>query len=572
MDKATLCASLAACLLLLTLGIGAGRAAASNTDAYFVMDDFTDRPIKGEESPSYDYLEVQAVVHVNVSGFFNLTARLEYSRAEISRTSNNTYLNPGTHTILLRFRNQDIYAGQAVGNYVVQLGLRTPNFPLDPIEETYGTGFYHFSDFNPNYNAPYPPGSEFSFTDGSNLTVQNNYFVFVFDKSRSSMSYYFAKDKDGRNGRFTVTYLRVLGYQDNGDSFFQRSETTHAAALADGTWRSEPVEKGIHRAFGPYLLFNITYTVDMVDTRLGSTASVVEVTFSFYMTGNPHPSKDRVLTIAGSTQVELRVTIALSHIIGGSGLVLEQVAEDTTRNHDFLLRDAIAEFRYGEKDTRKSEQKLNPLQDESIPKLAFINRWEPVVYGRYTWVTAAQSSFGNVTVPATCDVSFIPEGKDLRLFLAYHIKDPKASFLVINDTFGFGLEGTNPPPPPPVKVEPTPHDPLLYVLGSILALSIIFLTMRLRSRSYNEEEDEIAQIEERELSGPLEAQEPRSIEEKAIGEEEEARRRWEKKQSEPEDGAPEDDGPPAQNGKDGSNGGARKDIPGDGRSTGRGGR
>jgi hypothetical protein len=571
MDRLTLCASLAACLLLLTLVPGAGRAASSSTDAYFVMEDFSDRPVKGEESASYDYLEVQAVVHVNVSGFFNLTARLEYSRAEISRTSNNTYLNPGTHTMVLRFRNQDIYSGQAIGNYLVLLALRTPGYPLDPIEETYQAGFYHFSDFNPNYVAPYPPGSEFSFTDGATLTVQNSYFVFSFDKSRASMSYYFAKDKDGRNGRFTVSYLRVLGYLDNGDSFFQRSETTHAADIQNGTWRCESVEKGIHRAFGPYLRFNITYTVNMVDLRLGSAVSVLEVTFSFYMTGNPHASADRVLTLAGSTQVELRVTLALSHIIGGSGLVLEQVAEDTTRNHEFLMRDAIAEYRLGEKNVRRAEQKFSPLADESIPKLAFINRWEPVVYGRYTWVTAAQSSFGNLTVPATTDVSYIPEGKQLRLFLAYHIKDPKASFLVINDTLAFGLEGTNPPPPPPVRPGPTPHDPLLYVLGSILALSIIFLTMRLRSRSYVEEEEEIAQIEERELGEPPEEPAPRSIEEKAIGEEDEARRRWEKKQTEPGESPPPNGASPGEKDTPGKEGPAGNGGSGDRRPAGKGG-
>jgi hypothetical protein len=531
MDRGTLCASLAACLLLLMLVPGIGRAAAANSDAYFVLDESSDRPVKGEESPSYDYLEVRAVVHVNVSGFFNLSARLEHSRAEISRTSNLTWLNPGRQAIVLRFGNQDIFSAQAVGDYNVLLSLRTPGFPLDPIEAAYQTGFYHFSEFNPGAVIPPPPDSEFRYTDGANLTVQNGYIVFGFDKNRARMSFHFAKDKGGENGRFAITCPRVLGYLDNGDSFFQRAETTHSAALANGTWRSDPVESGRHRAFGPYVRFNITYTVDLIDLRLGTPAAVLHVTFSFYMTANPHPSADRVLTVAGTTQIELRLTLELSHIIGGTGLVLEQVVEDTTRNHEFLLRDAIAEYRLGEKTVRRSEQKFSPRGDESIPKLAFINMWEPVVYGRYTWVTAAQSSFQNVTVPATTDVSYVTEGRQLRLFLAYHIKDPKASFLVINDTFAFGLEGTIPPPPPPVKPQPTPHDPLLYVLGSFLALAIIFLTMRLRSRAYVEEKEEIERIEEQELGAPPEEEAPASIEDRAVGEEEEARRRWEREQA-----------------------------------------
>jgi len=557
MDKGTLCASMVACLLLLTLVPGIGRAQAANTDAYYVLDEFSDRPVKGEESASNDYLEVQAVVHVNVTGFYNLTARLEYSRVEISRTSNNTYLNPGTHTLVLHFPNKDIYAGQAIGYYTVQLSLRTPSFPLDPIEDSVTTGFYHFSDFNPSPIPIYLPGSAFSFTDGANLVVQNSYIVFEFDKNHARMSYHFAKDKDGHNGRFTVSYLRVLGYLDNGDFFFQRGETTHSAGITNGTWDSDPVLTGVHPAFGPYLRFNITYNVSMVDLRLGAPVAVLKVTFSFYMTGNPHPSADRVLTVAGATQIELRVELELDHTIGGSGLVLEQVAEDTTRNHEFLLRDAIAEFRYGPNDVRKSEQKLNPLADESVPKLAFINRWEPVVYGRYTWVSAAQSSFGAATVPATTDVSFIPEGKQLRLFLAYHVKDPKASFLVINDTFAFGVQGDIPPPDRPVPPRPTPHDPLLYILGSLLALAIIYASMRYRTRSYIEEEDEIERIEERELGEPPEEEGPLSIEEKAIGEEEEARRRWEKKQTEPGDGPPQDDPSPGEKDRPGKEGMAK---------------
>lgn len=571
MDKGTLCASMVACLLLLTLVPGIGRAQAANADAYYVLDEFSDRPVKGEESASFDHLEVQAVVHVNVTGFYNLTARLEHARVEISRTSNNTYLNPGTHTIVLRYSNQDIYDARADGHYLVQLSLRTPGFPLDPIEDSYEAGYYYFKEFDPDYFAPYLPGSEFTYSDGNNLTVQNDYIVFKFDKSRARMSFYFAQDKDGRNGRFTVTYQRVLGYLDNGDSFFQRSETTHSAGIANGTWVPGPVENGTHRVYGPYLRFNITYTVDMVDLRLGTPVAVLKVTFSFYMTGNPHPSADRVLTVAGATQVELGLTLELSHIIGGSGLVLETVAEDTTQNHEFLLRDSIGEFRYPPDAIRKSEQKLNPLADESVPKLAFINRWEPVLYGRYTWVSAAQSSFGATTVPATADVSFIPEGKQLRLFLAYHIKDPKASFLVINDTFAFGLEGDKPPPPRPVKPGPTPHDPLLYILGSLLALAIIYASMRYRTRSYIEEEDEIERIEERELGEPPEEEGPLSIEEKAIGEEEEARRRWEKKQAEPGEGPAQDGPSPGDRDRPGKEGKARDGEPGVSRPSGKGG-
>lgn len=552
MNKGLLCASLAALLLLLALLPGAGSAAKANPDAFFVLEEFSDRPVKLEGSASYDYLEVKAVLRANVSGFYNLTARLEYARVELARISNNTYLNPGTHTIPLRFRNQDVYAGQAVGNYMVRLSLATPNFPLDPIEDSYQAGFYHFSDFNPDYQAPYPPGSEILYTDGSRLSAWNSFINFSFDKDRASLSFHFTQNRDGSNGRFTVTYLRVLGYLDNGDSFFQRSEITHEAALANATWKSEPVESGIHPAYGPYLRFNITYTLDLVDMRLGSAVSELDVTFSFHLTGNPHASADRVLVVAGSTQLEMQLSLRLSHIIGGSGLVLEQLVEDTTRNHDLLLRDQINEFRFRQDDIRRSEQKLNPLLDESVAKLAFINRWEPVVYGRYTWVTEARTRFQNVSVPATTDVSYIPEGTALRLFLAYHIKDPKASFLTVNDTFALGIEGANPPPPKPVEPGPPPHDPMLYILGAILALAIIFASMRYRTRSYIEEEREIERIEERELYEE-EPVPPASIEEKAIGEEEEARRRWERKQADGEKPPGEkDEGPPPGQGPGGA--------------------
>ena len=56
--------------------------------------------------------------------------------------------------------------------------------------------------------------------------------------------------------------------------------------------------------------------------------------------------------------------------------------------------------------------------------------------------------------------------------------------------------------------------------------------MRLRSRAYVEEEAQLERIEEQELGAPPE-EPPQSIEEKAFGEEEEARRRWDRKEAAP---------------------------------------
>ena len=558
-------ASVVVCLLLLTLVPMVSRAAEASTDAYFVFEDFTDQAVKGEESASFDYLEVKAVLHVNVSGFYNLSATLEYAKVGLARTSNSSALTAGTHAILLRFRNQDIYMGQAVGNYIIGLSLRTPSFPLEPLEGSYQTHFYHYSDFNPNLTAPYPPGSEFSYVDGARLTIRNNYLTFEFDKNRTSLTYYFTQDgKAGHNGRFTVAYPRVLGYVGIEGMLFQRGQTTHEAVLANGTWKTTFLESGTHRAFGPFVRFNITYTADMVDLRLKAPVSTLDTTFSFYFTGNPHPSADRSLMVMGTTQAELDVTMALTHIIGGSGLVLEQIVQDTTRNHDFLLHDAIGEFRYGRDNVQKTESPFRPLADESVPKLAFINRWEPVVYAQYTWVTAAQSEYLNTSTPMTTGVSYIPEGPDLRLFLAYHLKDPEASFLTVRSTFQFGLEGQVPPPAPPKSPEPVRHDPLLYILGSLLALAIIFASMRYRTRSYMEERRAIEQIEEQELSEPPEGA-PQTIEERAIGEEEEWRKRWEKRKKE-EGPPPDEDGDRAGDDDTAPPGGQK------GKGSGRGGR
>jgi hypothetical protein len=552
MRTGLLSASVVSCLLLLTLVPTVCRAADSNTDAYFVKDDFSDRAVKGEDSAKFDYLEVKAVVYVNVSGFYNLSASLEFQQTEIARTSNNTFLNPGTHAIFLHLRNREIYSSQAVGNFIVNLSLSTPNFRLTPIQDTYLTGFYHYADFNPDYFAPYPPGSEFGYTDGDFLTISNSNITFIFDKKHASMTYYFTRDKkEGKNGRFTVTYLRVLAYHDSGNSFFQKNDITAEAVLENGTWKNDIVEKGIHRAYGPYLRFNITYDVDMIDI-FNVKVSTLEVTFSFYFTGNPHTSVDKALTVAGATQAELDLCMTLSNTITSSGLVLEQVVQDTTRNHDIQLQDWIGTFRLKHDDKRLTESRLSPFTTEEVPKLSFINRWEPVIYARYNWVTAARSQFGNASSPVTTDVSYIPQGNQLRLFLAYHVRDSTAKFLSIQGTLEFGLEGTTPPPDRPVPPPPPRHDPLLYLLGSFLALAIILLTMRLRTRSYIEEDEAIEKIEAQELAkGEEEHPEaPFSIEEKAIGEEEEWRTRWEKREGEPGEGPPQEEEPPQRNAKE----------------------
>ena len=550
MDKAELCASVLVGLLLVSALLPAPAQADQNTDAYFVDSEFRDGAVKEEDSASYDYLWVRVALEANVSGFYNLTADLTYAQKGISTATNGSFFSPGLHFMELRFRNRDIYLSRAVGNYMVNLSLRTPNFPrMDPVERSYQTGFYHYSDFNPDYYGPYPNGSEYSYQDGANLTISNSYMTLIFEKGRATMSFYFTRDEGaGRNGRFEVSFVRVLGWQAGPVSFFSPNDTIYSADFANASWRTTLLENGTHPLYGPYMRFNITYKMDIVDVRLGQPASVLEVTFSLYFTGNAHPSRFHQFTIGGTTQVELDVTMSLSNTIGGTGLVLEQTVRDPTGNHDYVLRDQIGDFKYGG-EVRKQVLPLNPRAPDSIPKISFKNKWDGIIYGIYSWGTPAVSMLGNVTRPINIEASFRPEGKSLRLFQAFHTQ---GTYLSIEGVGFFGLEGTTPPGPPPPSKGPERHDPLLYLLGSALALAIIFLTMRLRSRSFVREEEELERIEDMQLAeAQAEEAPPLSIEERAIGEEEEWRRKFKEKQESPPDGQEAGggkDGPPRKGG------------------------
>lgn len=554
MKKGALCASVLACLLLLLTVLPAGSRAAQNTDAYFVIDEFSDGAVKGEDSASYDYLWVRAALEVNVSGFYNLFAEMTYNQKLIANSANTSYFAPGLHFITLTFSNREIYTSRAVGNYQVNLTLRTPGFPVQsPAEGSYQTAVYHYMDFNPDYTAYYPPGSEYNYVDGANLTVTNSNMTFVFDKSHATMDYYFTRDeRSGGNGRFQVAFLRVLGWQVGPLPYFDpENNTQYSASFADASWKMVLLENGTHHLYGPFMKFNITYTMDLMDMRLDQAASSLEVTFSFYFSGNAHPSRDRLTMIPGLTQGELDVGFKLSNTISGIGLVLEQTLRDMASDHDFILRDTLGDLRYTAQ-SRTPLRPLNPREPDSIPKISFRNRWDGLSYGTYSWETPAVSGYINSSRSISMDVSYKVEGRYLRLFLAYHTQGP---YLTIDGAGYFGLDGTTPPGPPPPPPEPEKHDPWLYVLGSGLALSIIFLTMRLRTRSYVKEEEELERIEALELSeaeaGP-DAQ-PLSIEEKAIGEEEEWRRRFNAKKEAPEEGAKGpggnergEDGPPGR--------------------------
>lgn len=554
MKKGALYALVLACLLLLLTELPAGGRAAQNTDAYFVIDEFSDGAVKGEDSASYDYLWVKVALEVNVSGFYNLAAEMTYNQKGITNAANTSYFAPGLHFITLTFSNREIYTSRAVGNYLVNLTLRTPGFPVQtPAEGSYQTAFYHYSDFNPDYIAPYPPGSEFSYVDGANLTVTNSYMTFVFDKSHATMDFYFTRDeRAGGNGRFQVAFLRVLGWQAGPLPYFDpENNTGYAASFVDASWKTVLLENGTHPLYGPFMRFNITYTMDMMDVRLGQAASSLEVTFSFFFSGNAHPSRNRLTMIPGSTQGEMDVGFRLSNTISGIGLVLEQSLRDLAYDHDFLLRDSLGDLRYTAQN-HVPLRPLNPREPDSIPKISFRNRWDGLSYGIYSWETPAVSGYLNGSRSINMDVSYKVQGRYLRLFLAYHTQGP---FLTIGGVGYFGLEGTTPPGPQPPVPGPEKHDPWLYVLGSGLALAIIFLTMRLRTRSYVKEEEELERIEALELS-EAEAGSgapPLSIEEKAIGEEEEWRRRFDAKKDAPEEqvngpggDGPDGEGPPGK--------------------------
>jgi hypothetical protein len=534
MKKGALCASVLASLLLLTALLPAGSLADQNTDAYFVNSEFREEAVKEEDSASYDYLLVKVALEVNVSGFYNLTAELTAGQKGISTAYNASFLSLGQHSMELRFRNRDIYLSRASGNYLVNFSLRTPNFPrMDPVESSYQTREYLYTDFNPDLYAKFPDGSQYSYQDGANLTISNNFITLVFEKSRATMTYYFTSDvRAGRNGRFEVSFLRVLGWQAGPVSYFSPNDTIYSADFVNASWRTMLIENGTHHLYGPFMRFNITYTMDLIDVRLMQPASILEVTFSLYMTGNAHPSQNHLFTIGGTTQVEMGISMSLSNTISGTGLVLEQTIGDPTGNHDYLLRDQIGDFKYGG-EVRKQVLLLNPRAPDSIPKISFVNKWDGLTYGIYSWGTPAVSRSGNVSRPLNIEVSFRPEGKRLRLYQAFHTQ---GTYLSIEGVGFFGLEGTTPPGPAPPPPGPEKHDPLLYVLGSALALAIIFLTMRLRTRSLVREEEELEKIEELELTeAEAERTRPLSIEEKAIGEEDEWRRKFKEKEEAPPD-------------------------------------
>ncbi|MEM2869593.1 MAG: hypothetical protein QW379_04115 [Thermoplasmata archaeon] len=501
-----------------------GQGGGPNTDAYFVKEEFTDRAVQGEESAVPDYLEVRAVVHVNVTGFYNLTARLTHELVVISTATNSSFRNPGRHVIPLIFSNRDIYNSKRSGHYTVMLTLRTPGFPgMEPVEDFYNTSAaYYWDRFNPDYVKPWPAGAEFIFTDGPVLFISNSYITFSFDKARASMCYFYTRDvtdgtPSGKNGRFTVTFLRVLGYRDIEGYMFHRNEATHEAVLANASWMVGRLENGTHPAFGPYMRFNISYTLPLIDTVSRSPAASLNVTFSFYFTGNPHPTKTPLLSIPGATYGELMVELELSKAIGGSGLVLEQVLEDSTGNHDYLLRDYFGVNRYTRNDVFRRELKFNPWDSETLAKMEFVNRWNGQTYATYTWASVVEGGVLSPDQNWITDVSYIPEGRWLRLFLAYHAREE--SFRVLRNGLAFGLSDSTPPPkrPPPTPGEY--HDPVLYVLGSGLALAIVFLTMRLRTRAFVREEKEMSKIEEMDLVGELEEKPPIAIEEKIEEEE-----------------------------------------------------
>jgi hypothetical protein len=195
-----------------------------------------------------------------------------------------------------------------------------------------------------------------------------------------------------------------------------------------------------------------------------------------------------------------------------------------------VLRDQISDFKYG-REVRKQVLPFNPRAPDSLPKISFVNKWDGITYGIYSWGTPAVSISGNVKRPLNIEVSFRPEGKQLRLYQAFHTQ---GTYLSIEGVGFFGLEGITPPGPAPPPVGPERHDPWLYVGGSALALAIIFLTMRLRTRSLVREEEELEKIEELELSGAeAEGTQPLSIEDKAIGEEDEWRRKLKEKEEAP---------------------------------------
>lgn len=466
-----------------------------NADAYYMLEEINDYPVKSVKSPKYEYLIVSVAIYVNTSGDYDLRGELEMGGIYIGMATNRTYLNDGKQRIDLYFSNKDIYSSRQSGQYTVKLSLMTPNFPLESIDAIYKTkNFYTYDDFNPNYVPPSIPRYIVKYSEEHDtLFLENNVLSVKMDKKKAEISYYYTTD-EGKNALYTISLMSIIGYKDNGNMFYEKGEGVFHGTFENATWYTKSVKNGTDPMFGDYFKYILCYQLGIHSISTGMHVADASVNITFMISSYERSSALDFMDIPGGVAIEMNIEISLS--TGGlavSGMVLEISVEDKTRNHEFLLRDEMGDLRFTEKDVRDVEYKFRPRMNERYPKLNFINKWDDRLYSYLSWSDPCGITLGNITKKDGIGVSYVPKGKYMMLYFTYPTGD---RFDKTEHVLVMGLHGETPPPEhKPPGIEKERHDPILYLLGSFMAVSIIFLTMRIRSKSYYEEEYELEMID-----------------------------------------------------------------------------
>ncbi|MEM2899367.1 MAG: hypothetical protein QXT63_01105 [Thermoplasmata archaeon] len=392
-------------------------------------------------------------------------------------------LDNGLELYSFVFNGSIIYNSAHDGPYLVKIVLISEDSDFQA-EASYTTQAYSYNSFSPSHAQPLNPEHvpEATFGDDS-ITIRNKVFVVNLNRTFPEITYYYASD-NGTTGKFNMKYTKVHAFQDkNNNLAFDNDESIAQANIRLHKWLIGNINIARDLAKGDYIEFDMASSLDLLDKNFIKVCEIGIKFHYFIATGNTTAIYGSY-TITGGDEMKIDIVFSIPEpekltSLGVNSIALEHVLSDEKGMHDYRIYERTG-IRTIESNSREPLRKLDSLENNSqICKLVNSSNIE---HGFYSWLSHAYvegvSDNANVTASYAVD-------KDLYLYLCYPfsantteiVHDPSVGVIESNQPYLNALNEVK------NTVDKIVHQPILYTLSALCAISTIFVTMWIRKKN-----------------------------------------------------------------------------------------
>ncbi len=506
-----------------------------------------EKPIDLDDNGLYDFLRLSIVINITQSGIYLIVGRI-ITRDEWFELSakNLTHKREGLHRVNLDFKGVEIHESRLEGYFTIVItvsGETSNEIPIIDRVKFETKRKYSYKEFEQLFKEK--DIIEFK-EDFDGITTKTDVIEMHTTRTRPEIHFWYSEsDTTEKQAKFTLLYSRLIGYKDyNRNGRYDFGEELYVASLLDTLWEINDLTYSVNSIYGNYVMFELSSDItlhkieepsitepesileeELKGTRQESVDSTQEplsdeeeinrekdllaqnqpnvaplwgrMVFEFLLTTNDFTlGQPFEYKINGGTEVKIDINLEFFKPIDISGIALEQILFDESKNYGFKTNEAPqnwvhypSEFSSLTKnEITDNKEELNlflTTPDQAIQMVKFIDNSEKE-FGFYSWVNKINVTyFDGRTEIVQINTSYILDGTVLILFTNYPYR---RDFAAINHDPSIGMVKESRPKQKETMDEIVKilFNPWFYVIACVAALVFLGLLRKSQMRQKRE--------------------------------------------------------------------------------------